>query len=544
MKKEEYMARLKQELINEDAELRDEILNDYEEHFDAGIKNGKTEEEICEELGSISEFMDELKQMKQSSSYESSKSSADENAKEQEKANEENSDKEQSSKQNREHRYGGYAYYSSQNGSKTYSFDFNDESLKHLGDKLNQLGDKISRRVNDIVSDVTGAFQNDFYNQKAADNEQAQYRTYTAYDSKEEIVPSGSSTEESEKECFHRIRIIGKFADVIVEKAESENLHVSARNYGSPKQQMLYRLVQRREGDTLVFELESDNSNQTFFFWKATNPCMKIYVSLPSFIHELLIENGSGDVELHNIRTPQVNVNAGSGDVTSSGCEGAELKVHTGSGDIRIQRDSHLKFSFECGSGDISVDGITGETTTMHAGSGNISCYSFRGRNIAATTGSGDISFSDGDAEELAINTSSGDIRADQMTVGNFIVRSASGDMNAEKIVAAETSFTTKSGDCQLRIRAKKCHAESVSGDVTAYLSGLKEGSFKSVSGEVKVVLQDHPGYLANVRTVSGESTLRYHGEVTRVKSGSFGFGNEECTLQADSVSGDIDIIS
>ncbi|MBE5962923.1 MAG: DUF1700 domain-containing protein [Lachnospiraceae bacterium] len=544
MKKEEYMSMLQQELTNEDAELRDEILNDYEEHFDAGIKSGKSEEEICEELGSISEFMDELRQMKQSSSYENSKSSKEEKAKaDQNKENKEGWNS--SNEQNRGHRYGGHAYYNSQNGSKSYSFDFDDESFKRLGDRLNQLGEKISRRVNDIVSDMTDSIHHEYYGKNASPNDQAEYRTYTAYDSTEvESVHSQSNSETDGKERFHKIRIIGKFADVIVEKDTSDSLHVSARNYGSPKQQMLYRLVQRKEGDTLVFELENESSNNTFFFWKASSPCMKIFVSLPSFIEELSIENGSGDVELHSIRTAKVVINAGSGDVMESGCEGAELRIKTGSGDIRLEKAAYLQTSFEAGSGDITIDGITCEAGTMHAGSGNVSCRGFRGRNLNATTGSGDISFYDGDAEELKINTSSGDIQASELTTGNFMVHSASGDIDAQKIISADVAFTTKSGDCQLRVRTKKCHAESVSGDVMAYLTGLKDGTFRSVSGEVKAVLQDQVGFHANVRTVSGEACLRYHGDMTRVKTGTYSFGNEECNLTVNSVSGDIDIVS
>ena len=63
MTKIEYMTELKAGLCGFDKEIRDEIINDYEEHFDEGISLGKSEDEICKELGSVSELVDELKEI-------------------------------------------------------------------------------------------------------------------------------------------------------------------------------------------------------------------------------------------------------------------------------------------------------------------------------------------------------------------------------------------------------------------------------------------------------------------------------------------------
>ena len=37
-----------------------EILESYEEHFEAGLKSGRSEEEICRELGDIEELLREM----------------------------------------------------------------------------------------------------------------------------------------------------------------------------------------------------------------------------------------------------------------------------------------------------------------------------------------------------------------------------------------------------------------------------------------------------------------------------------------------------
>ena len=63
MTKVEYMAQLRSGLCGFDKEIRDEIISDYEEHFDEGIALGKSEDEICKELGSVEELISELKEI-------------------------------------------------------------------------------------------------------------------------------------------------------------------------------------------------------------------------------------------------------------------------------------------------------------------------------------------------------------------------------------------------------------------------------------------------------------------------------------------------
>lgn len=63
MKKNEFFAQLRTAFAGMDEELIMDILSDYENHFNEGMENGKSEEEICEELGNVEEirqaFLDE-----------------------------------------------------------------------------------------------------------------------------------------------------------------------------------------------------------------------------------------------------------------------------------------------------------------------------------------------------------------------------------------------------------------------------------------------------------------------------------------------------
>ena len=55
MTKREYMQQLSRALEGYEQGFVQEILESYEEHFEAGLKSGRSEEEICRELGDIEE---------------------------------------------------------------------------------------------------------------------------------------------------------------------------------------------------------------------------------------------------------------------------------------------------------------------------------------------------------------------------------------------------------------------------------------------------------------------------------------------------------
>lgn len=63
MNKQEYMEDLKRRLCIFPEELSGEIMEDYEEHFRVGMSRGKSEELICDELGDVTEMIEEIKEL-------------------------------------------------------------------------------------------------------------------------------------------------------------------------------------------------------------------------------------------------------------------------------------------------------------------------------------------------------------------------------------------------------------------------------------------------------------------------------------------------
>ncbi len=61
MNRKEYMERLWMDLQDLDHSTAEEIIQDFEHHFEQGRKEGRSEEEIARELGDPSSLLDELK---------------------------------------------------------------------------------------------------------------------------------------------------------------------------------------------------------------------------------------------------------------------------------------------------------------------------------------------------------------------------------------------------------------------------------------------------------------------------------------------------
>lgn len=56
MTRNDFLNALYRALLYLPAKERQEIMQDYEEHFAAGLEQGKTEEEICRALGDPGEI--------------------------------------------------------------------------------------------------------------------------------------------------------------------------------------------------------------------------------------------------------------------------------------------------------------------------------------------------------------------------------------------------------------------------------------------------------------------------------------------------------
>ena len=180
------------------------------------------------------------------------------------------------------------------------------------------------------------------------------------------------------------------------------------------------------------------------------NGCEASYeVAVPSKDTTVKGEVGSGDLEVQDLAS--VDVNVGSGNATLRGITGA-VRVETGSGDLRgdgITGDVTAKV----GSGNAILSGVTGLVTVVNS-SGDIRAEKVDG-DVDAEASSGNVVVELAKQHNVKATSSSGDVTVTVPTGGYRVVaESNSGDKKVgvqnDASSRFELNLTAKSGDLVL----------------------------------------------------------------------------------------------
>lgn len=118
-------------------------------------------------------------------------------------------------------------------------------------------------------------------------------------------------------------------------------------------------------------------------------------------------------------------------------------------------------------SGDIYMKNIVGENISFNTSSGDLILENLEGKTISITTSSGDMSLSKLVGDTINIHTSSGDMKLKDL-VGKLTVNTSSGDLNLQNITSEEILLSTSSGDISFKLDDKadfKIKGSSSSGD-------------------------------------------------------------------------------
>jgi hypothetical protein len=173
-------------------------------------------------------------------------------------------------------------------------------------------------------------------------------------------------------------------------------------------------------------------------------------VAVPSKETTVKGEIGSGDLEVQNLAS--VEVNLGSGHATLRGIAGV-VRIENGSGDVTgndIGGDVTAKVS----SGNFSLSGAAGQVTVVNS-SGNIRAEKVDG-DVSAEASSGNVVVELAKPHNVKANASSGDVTVTVPNAGYRIaVDSGSGDKKVEvkndPAGQFELNLTAGSGDVVLR---------------------------------------------------------------------------------------------
>lgn len=366
MTKQEYIEKLARALERKAPDMKDEVLEDYETHFTMAMAEGKSEEEICDELGDIDEFVSEF-------------------------ASTEGKKKE----------------------SKHYSYHYDGGNLSGM---FSELGKGIGDMVDGILSSVMPYV-------KEHNNEQD-------YEEYEEGAADTVSSSESNESSLMSIVVDADVADVIVQESDDDEVHVRYENKGSLKQQLRYRYFFREENNTIYTGVRRAYTKSGYVSINHTPhitltievPDEMNNIEIHSMSGDVEVEEAnaekitisstSGDINFEG-NAKKLRLNTVSGDIECTTDERFEGDMHTVSGDINLEANSTFNAKMATTSGDIEIElnDTDGYDLKFNTVSGDVDidyvgeCHSFsrsgrigygnNGAVIVANTVSGDIKVTD-----------------------------------------------------------------------------------------------------------------------------------------------------
>lgn len=501
MKREEYMGALKSALTGFDEELVQEIVSDYEERFRVGTENGKTEEQVIAELGSIKDLVEELGEMQQGAgeNFKAAGNATENNAQQTEKNFESNNT------------YTGQSgtYYQDKSFTETF-----DSAMKKFG----KVFDKVMKEAGRVIEDAAEKIEFHFEEAKRNYNNGDYSFTYESSERDENGEPNVEQRGEGMAET-RRVVVDAILADVTF-RSTQDATPKAVCHYYSHKTSMMYPFYTRQEGDTFYVGVRrnQDTEKKSGFFQINMSPSIEIEVFLPAGVMlvegtsnsgdfelneispaELALRTKSGDVNANHLVCDRISMNTMSGDInlvntiakttslgTQSGdcyvdyLEGvdgvASLSIGTASGDANVKHVKATTVELSTASGDVDAASLVCTNAYFHTASGDVDAVDCSGECLEAGTASGDISVK-ASFKKYSVNTSSGEIRVESFADADVIANSTSGDVDVSIVNAQETyqvAMHSVSGDCATSgqtnspstVPTREIDAKTVSGDI------------------------------------------------------------------------------
>ncbi len=158
-------------------------------------------------------------------------------------------------------------------------------------------------------------------------------------------------------------------------------------------------------------------------------------------------------------------------------------------------------------------------------------------------TVSGDIKLDGINVNTLKINTMSGEVTTANSEANTASAGTVSGDITVVNTNIGAATFNTVSGDLTYEGITSTVKAGTTSGDLDIKARDAREIGVNTVSGDANVYLINATGYVASLKTVSGDLSLTCGDEKCKyIRNGNYTMGDGGCLINAGSVSGDIAI--
>lgn len=331
MKKDEFFAQLRTAFAGMDEELLTDILGDYENHFKEGIENGKSEEEICEELGNVEEIRQAF---------------LDENPAAMTINVNSNSD----------------AVGNSDIYNRFYP------GIQRVNAQLTDADIEIKKsNTNEVELSVTGGLADDMEALKETLRVSASVGTLSIQQEKK----AGISVSYAASRLFGLK--VGKYSARIV-------IHIAV-----PEQFEKIK-VKNISGDIVVNDISSER-----FLVEAVSGDIK---TNNSSAKTLLIHTGSGDVGVEDCQADELFASSISGDVNVIACKADKMDVVSISGDIKAEFDKSAQCRAKSTSGDckVTIGNQVDAVVSSTSGDVNVRYIGEIGLEMVLSSTSGDVS--------------------------------------------------------------------------------------------------------------------------------------------------------
>ena len=418
MNKQEYMYNLFEALRPFDEDVRNEIISDYEEHFADGLANGKTEEQIVEELGSIDELIAELKDLKGKN-----KNGFDFDSMDISKA----ADNLVKGIAGLVGSFAGTVTKGAEKMGESFSGGV-DEFADSFAKGVTNAAEKVYNKGSEFAKDISNSY-------KATRNSDPDTTDATTDEA------NGSSDNATE------IVVEGDCANIYVTASRDNVARINYSNHGTANQQLAYAFECYQRGNILYGIAKRKSFGITNFFKSLTSPRIDLTVEVPRDFKAVTFKTASGAIRVTGISAGRAVVGGVSGGIDINSCGFETLKVNNISGHVTVDGVN---------SDDIVVETISGSVNVAAAAS-----------KIRAVTTSGRINLLTRNADKIDAAAVSGsiDMKLDGCSGINANVSSVSGRIDlacGESVVRG-----TKSGKFTLGNGSTTVKASTVSGSIS-----------------------------------------------------------------------------
>ncbi len=437
MNKQEYMEALAKALEEFDEGIRKEIIEGYEEHFAVGAANGKTEEQIVAELGSIEELVNDLKDL---------------SGQGQTKADDESigKDIEEMAKhvvKSVANFIGTMAGTITKNAGKVTEsvFDGAGSFAESFAAGFEHATETVINKSSEFAKEVANSYK--AAAGTAEKEAKAEDEAADDADSEGESEPKAEVPTEGSNNTCANVVAETDCGDIVITASDDGMLHANYENNGNENQQLAYKFDFKEKGDTFYVSVKKQSGN-TFFFKSLPTPDITLYISVPAEIQAVTARSMSGDIKA---------------DVVVAG----SLELTTMSGDIKVNSvQVSGEYINSTMSGDIVAENIDALTADVKSMSGDAR-FNGAAKVIKLSSTSGDARLKAHGAEKVTSTSISGDVRIELYEADGFRAdeKSTSGDVT---LVCGEERYTeAKNAQYTLGDGSVEVVASSVSGDVS-----------------------------------------------------------------------------